>query len=101
MYLGGFNCIDVKTGAVKKYYSKDGGNKLYPSDVVYNLRKWKNYIILSSRKGIFKFDVSTEEFTSLPAMPDYCEFFDVDEKGMFYGYSSQYLITLKSATYRV
>lgn len=93
MYLGGFNCIDVKTGAVKKYYSKDGGNKLYPSDVVYNLRKWKNYIILSSRKGIFKFDVSTDEFTSLPAMPDYCEFFDVDEKGMFYGYSSQYLIT--------
>lgn len=89
MHLGGLNSIDVKTGSVKKYQM---GNHLYPSDVIFDLRKWGNYLVISSRKGVFTLDISTDEFKKLPLPSGYYVHFDVDENGMFYGIVYQHLI---------
>lgn len=63
-HLGGLSRYDIKTGKFYNYLDKKGQENA-PGNIIHRIRKWKNYIIVSCREGVFSLDTNTDLFTKL------------------------------------
>lgn len=98
-HLGGLSRYDIKTGKFYNYLDKKGQENA-PGNIIHRIRKWKNYIIVSCREGVFSLDTNTDLFTKLESFYGAPTIFDISPDGTFYSsYNDKILsISLDSST---
>lgn len=79
-YLGGLSRYDLRTREFHNYLHRTDG----PGNIIYHLKLWNGKLYLTSRKGLYSLDLSTDTFRFLTGRGAFRENFDIDPQGNIY-----------------